>query len=27
VVHDLPAGMICIGNPAKAIKRRVMRGV
>jgi len=24
VIQDLPAGMICIGNPARAIKRRVM---
>ena len=25
VIHDLPAGMICLGNPAKPIKRRTMR--
>lgn len=26
VIHDLPAAMICIGNPARPIKRRVMHG-
>jgi putative colanic acid biosynthesis acetyltransferase WcaF len=25
VIHDLPGAMICIGNPARAIKRRIMR--
>jgi putative colanic acid biosynthesis acetyltransferase WcaF len=24
VIHDLPAGMVCIGNPAKAVKQRIM---
>lgn len=25
VLHDLPEGMICYGNPAKAIKQRVVK--
>ena len=26
VFHDLPSMMVCVGSPAKAIKRRVMAG-
>lgn len=26
VLHDLPAGMVCYGNPAKPVKERVMNG-
>ena len=27
VLHDLPPGMVCFGNPARPVKSRVMHGV